>query len=223
MELVYETIGAAAGEPLLLIMGLGMQLIHWDRGLCELLAAQGFRVIRFDNRDSGLSTKIRGPAPNVMRLMAGLPATVPYLLDDMAADSFGLLDHLGIERAVIGGMSQGGFVSLRVALSAPERVRALVLLDTEAGAVSAEKHVAEQGMIDLWLSVGPVDDLANAVADLIIRDPLLNAEWIAKWRARPILTRRLARRIEAVPLGFARLVTYTQTENSLGPALRRMF
>src|SRR5207244_4109433 len=61
----------------------------------------------------------------------------------------------------------------------------LILLDTEAGAVSAEKHEAEQGMIDMWLSVGPVDDLANAVADLIIADPDLNAQWVAKWQARP--------------------------------------
>lgn len=109
----------------------------------------------------------------------------PFTYWDSANDCIGLLDHLGIDRAVIGGMSQGGFVSLRVALTAPQRVRALILLDTEAGAVSAEKHVAEQGMIDTWLSVGPVDDLANAVADLIIADPPLNAEWIAKWRARP--------------------------------------
>ena len=109
----------------------------------------------------------------------------PFTYWDSASDCLGLLDHLGIERAVIGGMSQGGFVSLRVALSAPQRVRALILLDTEAGAVSAEQHEAEQGMIDMWLAVGPVDDLANAVANLIISDPELNAQWIAKWRARP--------------------------------------
>ena len=125
VELVYETIGDAAGEPLLLIMGLGMQLIHWDRGLCELLAQRGFHVIRFDNRDAGLSIKIRGPVPNVMRLMAGLPVRVPYVLDDMAADSFGLLDHLGVERAHVVGVSMGGMIAQTMAIRRPERVLSL--------------------------------------------------------------------------------------------------
>jgi pimeloyl-ACP methyl ester carboxylesterase len=102
-----------------------MQLIHWDRGLCELLAERGFYVIRFDNRDAGLSTKIRGPVPNVMRLMAGLPTRVPYLLDDMAVDSFGLLDHLGIERAHVVGTSMGGMIAQTMAIRRPERVLSL--------------------------------------------------------------------------------------------------
>jgi pimeloyl-ACP methyl ester carboxylesterase len=125
VELVYETIGDASGEPLLLVMGLGMQLIHWDRGLCELLAEQGFQVIRFDNRDAGLSTKIPAPVPNIMRLMAGLPTPVPYLLGDMAADSFGLLDHLGIERAHVVGTSMGGMIAQTMAIRRPERVLSL--------------------------------------------------------------------------------------------------
>ena len=125
VELVYETIGDPADAPLLLVMGLGMQLIHWDRGLCELFAERGFHVIRFDNRDAGLSTKIRGPVPNVMRLMAGLPARVPYLLDDMAADTFGLLDHLGIERAHVVGTSMGGMIAQTMAIRRPERVLSL--------------------------------------------------------------------------------------------------
>jgi pimeloyl-ACP methyl ester carboxylesterase len=125
VELVYETIGDPAYAPLLLVMGLGMQLIHWDRGLCELFAERGFHVIRFDNRDAGLSTKIRGYVPNVMRLMAGLPARVPYLLDDMAADTFGLLDHLGIERAHVVGTSMGGMIAQTMAIRRPERVLSL--------------------------------------------------------------------------------------------------
>jgi pimeloyl-ACP methyl ester carboxylesterase len=125
VELVYETIGDPADAPMLLVMGLGMQLIHWDRGLCELLAERGFHVIRFDNRDAGLSTKIRGPAPNVMRLMAGLPGPVPYLLDDMAGDTLGLLDHLGIERAHVVGTSMGGMIAQTMAIRRPERVLSL--------------------------------------------------------------------------------------------------
>jgi len=125
VELVYETIGDPTGEPLLLVMGLGMQLIHWDRELCELFAERGFRVIRFDNRDAGLSTKIDAPVPNVMRLMAGLPARVPYLLGDMASDAFGLLDHLEIERAHVVGTSMGGMIAQTMAIERPERVLSL--------------------------------------------------------------------------------------------------
>lgn len=125
VELVYETIGDPADAPLLLVMGLGMQLIHWDRGLCELFAERGFRVIRFDNRDAGLSTKISAPVPNVMRLMAGLPARVPYLLDDMATDALGLLDQLEIERAHVVGTSMGGMIAQTMAIRRPERVLSL--------------------------------------------------------------------------------------------------
>ena len=107
----------------------------------------------------------------------------PFSYWDSASDCLGLLDHLGIDRAVVGGMSQGGFLALRAALTAPERVRALVLLDTEAGVPSPETMAAEQGMVDFWLAVGPVDDLANPVAALIIDDPVENPKWIAKWQA----------------------------------------
>ena len=125
MELVYETIGDRSDPPLLLVMGLGMQLIHWDRELCELLAERGFHVIRFDNRDSGLSTKIEAPVPNVMRAMAGFRINAPYLLDDMAADSFGLLDKLGIERAHVTGASMGGMIAQTMAIREPRRVLSL--------------------------------------------------------------------------------------------------
>ena len=133
VELVYETIGDPSDAPLLMVMGLGMQLIHWDRELCELLAERGFHVIRFDNRDTGLSTKIRGPVPNVMRLMAGMPAQVPYLLRDMAGDTFGLLDHLGIERAHVVGASMGGMIGQTLAIERPERVLSLASIMSTTG------------------------------------------------------------------------------------------
>jgi pimeloyl-ACP methyl ester carboxylesterase len=133
VELVYETIGDPQDAPMLLVMGLGMQLIHWDRGLCELLAERGFHVIRFDNRDAGLSTKIRGPVPNVMRLMAGMPTRVPYVLDDMAGDSFGLLDALDIERAHVVGVSMGGMIGQTMAIRSPERVLSLASMMSTTG------------------------------------------------------------------------------------------
>ncbi len=133
MDIVYETIGDPSDPPLLLVMGLGMQLIHWDIELCERFAERGFHVIRFDNRDAGLSTQIEAPVPNVMRLMAGLPTKVPYLLGDMAADTLGLLDHLGIDRAHVVGTSMGGMIAQQMAIEAPERVLSLASMMSTTG------------------------------------------------------------------------------------------
>jgi pimeloyl-ACP methyl ester carboxylesterase len=109
----------------------------------------------------------------------------PFTYWDSAQDCLGLMDHLGIDRAVVGGMSQGGFISLRVALLAPERVRALLLIDTQAGTEDPEVVPLYQGMIDAWVGGGPNDELATTVAGIILGDPALSAAWIAKWQARP--------------------------------------
>ncbi len=133
VEIVYETLGDPSGTPLLLVMGLGMQLIHWDRELCEQLVERGFYVIRFDNRDAGRSTQIDAPVPPIMRAMAGFAIDSPYLLDDMADDAFGLLDHLGIERVHVLGASMGGMVAQTMAIRRPERVLSLVSLMSTTG------------------------------------------------------------------------------------------
>jgi pimeloyl-ACP methyl ester carboxylesterase len=133
IEIAYETIGDPSDPALLLVMGLGMQLIHWDRELCEQLAGRGFRVIRFDNRDAGRSTQIHAPVPNPMRAMAGLKIDAPYLLDDMADDAFGLLDHLGIEAAHVVGVSMGGMIAQAMAISRPERVLSLTSVMSTTG------------------------------------------------------------------------------------------
>jgi pimeloyl-ACP methyl ester carboxylesterase len=133
IEIVYETIGDPSDPPLLLVMGLGMQLIHWDDELCELLAGRGFRVIRFDNRDAGLSTQIDARVPNLARAFAGFRIDAPYLLDDMAADAFGLLDHLGIEAAHVCGASMGGMIAQAMAIRHPERVLSLTSIMSTTG------------------------------------------------------------------------------------------
>jgi pimeloyl-ACP methyl ester carboxylesterase len=109
----------------------------------------------------------------------------PFTYWDSARDCLGLLDHLGIDRAVLGGMSQGGFLSMRAALLAPERVRALVLIDTQSGTEDPARLPAYRQMQQTWLQVGPVDDLTQIVANLIIGDPVLNEQWIAKWKRFP--------------------------------------
>jgi pimeloyl-ACP methyl ester carboxylesterase len=133
IEIVYETIGDPSDPPLLLVMGLGMQLIHWDRELCEELAGRGFRVIRFDNRDAGRSTKIDAPVPSMWRVLAGRRVRAPYLLDDMAEDAFGLLDHLGIDAAHVVGASLGGMIAQTMAIRRPERVLSLTSVMSTTG------------------------------------------------------------------------------------------
>jgi pimeloyl-ACP methyl ester carboxylesterase len=133
IEIAYQSLGDPSGQPLLLVMGLGMQLIHWDLELCEQLAEQGYRVIRFDNRDAGLSTKIDAPVPPIMRAMAGFHIDAPYLLKDMADDTFGLLDALDVERAHVAGVSMGGMIGQTMAIERPERVLSLTSVMSTTG------------------------------------------------------------------------------------------
>jgi pimeloyl-ACP methyl ester carboxylesterase len=136
ISLEYEIHGASDGVPLLLIMGLGAQMTRWPPGLYEKLVAKGFRVIRFDNRDVGLSQKFTG-APTVESVVAarmrGEKPDIPYTLDDMAADAVGLLDHLGIQRAHIVGASMGGMIGQLVAANHPERVLSFTAIFTTTG------------------------------------------------------------------------------------------
>jgi pimeloyl-ACP methyl ester carboxylesterase len=133
VEIAYQTLGDPSAPPLLLVMGLGMQLIHWDLELCEQLAAHGYHVIRFDNRDAGLSTKSSAPVPPIARAMAGFHIEAPYLLKDMADDAFGLLDELGIERAHVMGVSMGGMIGQTMAIERPERLLSLTSIMSTTG------------------------------------------------------------------------------------------
>lgn len=130
LKLHWETTGPAHGEPLLLVMGLGGQLIHWPDALASALVAQGFRVIRFDNRDSGLSGEAnRGIGFSIARdwlgSRLGRIARANYTLHDMAGDTVALLDTLGISRAHLVGTSMGGMIAQITAATYPQRVRSL--------------------------------------------------------------------------------------------------
>jgi 3-oxoadipate enol-lactonase len=128
-----------------------------------------YRVVAWDERGFG-STEFDGE---------------PFTYWDSAADVLGLLDHLGVESAVLAGMSQGGFLSLRAALLAPERVQALILIDTQAGVDDDDTLAAYRQMLDTWVNVGPIDELTEIVANIIIADPDENGRWIAKWKQWP--------------------------------------
>ena len=139
IELECEVHGEAAGRPLLLIMGLGMQFTAWPDDLLKALVTKGFRPITFDNRDVGRSSKMDAAGvPNVliagMMNALGLPVRSSYLLADMARDAIGLLDALHVERCDVVGVSMGGMIAQELAALAPQRVRSLALIMTSSGA-----------------------------------------------------------------------------------------
>ena len=138
LDIAYQTFGRQGDRPLLLIMGLGAQMILWDEELCEQLAERGHYVIRFDNRDVGLSSKCdAGGIPDVMAAvgasMAGQKIAAPYKLSDMAADAAGLLDALGVAKAHIVGASMGGMIAQTVAIEHPHRVLTLTSIMSTTG------------------------------------------------------------------------------------------
>ena len=139
IELFYEDLGDPDAPPVLLIMGVGAQLPMWPDGFCALLLEGGYRVIRYDHRDIGLSTKMAGQKADgsvyarVARYALGRTSPVPYTLVDMAEDARNLLDHLHIDRAHVVGASMGGMIAQVLAGSHPDRVRSLALLMTSSG------------------------------------------------------------------------------------------
>jgi pimeloyl-ACP methyl ester carboxylesterase len=143
VELEYETFGDPAAEPLLLIMGLGTQMTAWPEPFCQAIADAGFHVIRFDNRDSGLSTIIDAPPPSFGALLGGDMSGVPYLLSDLAADTAGLLDALDIPAAHIVGASMGGMISQQLAIDHPARVRSLCSIMSTTGAPGVGRPAPE--------------------------------------------------------------------------------
>jgi pimeloyl-ACP methyl ester carboxylesterase len=131
IDICYEIFGDPDAEPMILIMGLGAQMIHWDDDFCRSLAARGFRIIRFDNRDMGKSSRMSGGKPlTAFELLKfrlfHIPVATPYKLADMARDVIGLMDGLGITSAHLVGVSMGGMIAQEIAILFPQRVRSMV-------------------------------------------------------------------------------------------------
>jgi pimeloyl-ACP methyl ester carboxylesterase len=157
IELAYESFGSPEGRPLLLIMGLGAQLIHWDDDFCSLLAEQGHHVVRYDNRDAGLSTHLHDkgvPTPG---------ASSAYLLDDMADDAAGLMDVLGWPAAHVVGASMGGMIAQTLAFRHPERVLTLTSIMSTPGPSVAPPTEAAAAV----LYVPPAADRETALAQAL--------------------------------------------------------
>jgi pimeloyl-ACP methyl ester carboxylesterase len=133
IRLCYDTFGDAADPPLLLIMGLGTQMVAWHEDFCAKLVGEGFYVVRFDNRDIGRSTHLDGaPTPTLRQLLMRRPPAA-YRLEDMAGDTVGLLDALGIDAAHIVGASMGGMIAQMLAATRPERVLSLASIMSTTG------------------------------------------------------------------------------------------
>ena len=162
IQLCYDTFGDPADPPLLLVMGFTAQMIAWDDAFCALLAARGRYVIRFDNRDCGLSTHLDGQLVDVLALMTRRPGdalpAVPYTLSAFSDDAFGLLDHLGIDRAHILGASMGGMIVQTMALEHPERVLTLTSVMSTTGAPESTPEAQAA------LLAPPPPDRAGAIA-----------------------------------------------------------
>jgi pimeloyl-ACP methyl ester carboxylesterase len=134
LEIYFEDMGNPGDRPILLVMGLGAQLLLWRDGFCEKLVDQGHRVIRYDNRDVGLSSKLHGQraggglVPNLVRSYLGRPSPSVYTLEDMADDAAALLDHLGLDRAHVVGASMGGMIAQIFAARHSHRTNALGII-----------------------------------------------------------------------------------------------
>lgn len=151
IEIFYEDQGSPDAEVILLVMGLGAQMVLWPDELVAALVGDGFRVIRYDNRDIGLSQKMEGArapglAVQVLRKKIGFPAKVPYTLKDMADDGVGLLDALGIEKAHVVGASMGGMIVQLMAVHHPDRLMTMTSIMSTTGngkLPQAEKHAMD--------------------------------------------------------------------------------
>ncbi|MFW9810392.1 MAG: alpha/beta fold hydrolase [Candidatus Thorarchaeota archaeon] len=189
IELTYDTFGNPSSQPMLLIMGLGSQMIRWDEAFCQAIAAQGRWVIRFDNRDVGLSTKLDyAGVPNAMALLQGQSVDVPYKLKDMANDAIGLLDSLRIKAADVVGVSMGGMIAQTMAIHYPDRVRTLTSIMSSTGNPSLPRPKPEAAALLVTPPVSNLDDYINNTlnSSKVLHGPKyeLNEDYVRDWAER---------------------------------------
>ncbi len=134
IDIAYERFGAPEAPPVVLVMGLGTQMLGWPDGFCKALAGHGLQVIRFDNRDAGLSSHMtNAPLPDVRAALLGSTSSASYTLSDLAADTVGLLDALGLDGVHLVGASMGGMIAQTVAIEHSDRVRSLTSIMSSTG------------------------------------------------------------------------------------------
>lgn len=156
VEIAFDDRGDPDDPAILLVPGLGTQMIYWDNDFCEMLVGRGYRVIRMDNRDCGRSTVLDHlGAPGIVPMMLGIPRGLRYRMSDMANDGIGVLDHLGIERAHIAGFSMGGMIVQTMAIEHPERILSLTSIMSRTGAYKDALPGAKE--LVALMKVGPED------------------------------------------------------------------
>jgi pimeloyl-ACP methyl ester carboxylesterase len=162
VDIAYERFGKRGSPPILLVMGLGTQMLGWPDGFCGALAGHGLHVIRFDNRDAGLSSHMtHAPAPDVQAALLGSTSSASYTLSDMAADSVGLLDALELDRVHLVGASMGGMIAQTVAIEHPERLRSLTSIMSSTG----DPSVGQPTQAALTALLSPPADTREAAID----------------------------------------------------------
>lgn len=175
IEICYESFGDSDAPPVLLVIGLGAQMTSWSAGFVSELLDRGFRVIRFDNRDAGLSTKTDGPPPDVMAMYAtfaaGQPIEAPYTLSLLAADAVGLLDALDIPAAHIVGASMGGMIVQTIAIEHPDRVLSLTSIMSTTG----HTEVGQPDPEAMMALMSPVPEGRSAAIDAAVNSSRLTS------------------------------------------------
>jgi pimeloyl-ACP methyl ester carboxylesterase len=226
IELVYDTFGNPSDSPMLLVMGLGGQLIAWDEDFCARLAAHGYWVIRFDNRDVGLSTRFDAAGiPDIPTLIQAVMTQaqqektpeVPYFLQDMAADAVGLLDSIGIQSGHVLGISMGGMIVQEMAIHYPDRLRTMTSIMSNTGNPALPPPTSEALAV---LLKPPPTDRADHIENSVASSRILNGsaypidEEKVRERAGQAFDRGLS------PAGTARQLAAVLTSGSRTEALK---
>lgn len=203
ITIAYETFGDPKDPTILLVMGLGAQMVGWDEGFCALLVGRGFHVVRFDNRDVGESTWIDNPGNDAMASLAtamgGGDADAPYLLEDMADDAIGLLDHLGIGRAHVVGASMGGMIAQTIAIRHPGRIRSLTSIMSTTG--EGDVGTPDPEILGALIQTRPTERAASIEFGVEVQRTI-GSEHFDEERARKRSTTEVDRGIN--PLGVTR-------------------
>jgi pimeloyl-ACP methyl ester carboxylesterase len=220
VELCFERFGDPSAPALLLIMGLGTQMIAWHEEFCAELADRGFQVIRFDNRDNGRSTKLTHVAPPTLRQLALRDRRAAgYSLAEMADDAIGLLDALGIERAHVVGASMGGMIAQTVAIRHPDRVLSLVSIMSNTGARLTGQPALR--VLPMFLRRAPRDRdgyIEHTVSLYgVIGSPAFERD---EGELRELAARAFDRGVD--PAGTGRQLAAIQAERDRTPQLRRV-
>ena len=217
IELAYETFGDPGDPPVLLIMGLGSQMILWPEELCEDLAGRGYFVVRFDNRDVGRSTVLEDMTPPDLRRVATGEVAAPYVLERMAEDAVGLLDELGIERAHVVGASLGGMIAQRVAIDHPGRVLSLASIMSTTGDRGVGQPTPEAMTV---LMTAPPIDRDGYVESTVRARSVIGSRPIDEGRTRDLAARSFDRGYH--PEGTARQFAAIVASPDRTPQLREL-